>query len=519
MEIGNEPRFLVIGLDGATAELLRPLVAHGELPAIAAMFRQGHSCALLSSTPPITPPAWSSFATGAEPLEHGVFGFHWPDPETYGLRATSAADLHRPTLWQHLSQHGYRVLLIDVPFTYPPAPVNGFVVAGFPLPAQGVFTHPPDLADQLGAEGVAGGRHPNDVPDPATPEFLDWFDAFASERVRLFRHLGAREPWQFAMVGTMALDWAQHALWRYFDRRFIFASEPEADARCGALFTIYRRVDRFVGQLAAAAGEGTIVVLVSDHGFGTTFHYDWVTRALEGAGLLRWRKGGRGISSRLASLGLRAVRSSPWLQRLGKRGLGDLRGARVWARRARSHEQIDWSRTRVFPAGDYNLNLYVNSRDRFAGGIVGSGAEYEAVLAAAIEALEGYRPPRHDRPLVRRVVRIGGGASGRSTRIPDLALELTVLPQVSDAGPVVEAAGLCGFHSPEGVLITDSTRWLPGGPRAAMPITDVAPSILEHLGVPYRGMTSEPPPHPAPALSAEHSEAMLDRLRRLGYLD
>ena len=515
----GEKRLLVVALDGATFDLIRPLAGRGELPCIAAIIARGHDALLLSTVPAITPPAWSSFATGAPPEEHGVFGFNYPDARDYSLRLTVASDLQRPTLWRRLTRRGFRVLLLDVPFTFPPEPVNGCLIAGFPLPSAGLFVYPPDLAGRLESAGIACVRHPVEMPDPATTDFLLWLDKFLDERLSIFRHLSAQNPWQFAMIGTMVLDWAQHALWRYFDRRFVFASEPEAPERRGTLSAIYRRVDRFVADLLEIAGKETDVLLVSDHGFGATLHYDWISEALAQAGLLFWRRGGRKLAATAGAAALKAVRSSPRLQRLGKRWLGDTKTARTWARRARAYSQIDWERTRVFPAGDYHLNLYVNSRSRFARGIVADGADYEKVTGDAMAALETFRPPHHNQPLVRRLIRYEGGARKLPTRVPDLSLELNTLPMPVESKSVAPMAGICGFHSPEGILVSSATDLLGSDRPAKMEITELAPAILRYFSILSRDDEPPAPRSPSEPLSPEQSAAVLDSLRHLGYLD
>jgi len=513
-----EKRLLVVALDGATFDLIRPLAARGELPCMAELMARGWSAPLLSTIPAITPPAWSSFATGASPDEHRVFGFNYPEHD-YSLRLTTAADLRRPTLWRRLSRAGVAVLLLDVPFTFPPEPVNGSLVAGFPLPTTAAFTHPPDLADRLEAVGCACPRYPAEAPDPAKPGFAGWLDQFLGERLWIFRHLLACRQWQFAMVGTMALDWAQHALWKYFDRRFVFASEPGADVCSRTLFACYRAIDRFVANLAELAGRDTSILLVSDHGFGAAFHYDWVSEALAQAGLLFWRGGKRGLAATVGAAALKAVRSSPRLQRLGKKLLGDTTAARAWARRARAYSQIDWKRTRVFPAGDYHLNLYVNSRSRFGRGIVAVGADYAKVMNDAVAVLRSFRPPFHRLPLVRRIVRYEGGAKGLSTRVPDLSLEINTLPTPGDSEAVAPLAGLCGFHSPEGICIASTVELLGRDRPANMHITDLASVILSYFGVQADADGDIQSAVPSQSFSTEQSGVVLKSLRNLGYLD
>lgn len=360
-------------------------------------------------------------------------------------------------------------------------------------------------------------RHPNEAPDPSGVQFEKWLDELLGERVRLFRHLTERVGWRFAMIGSMAVDWAQHALWRYCDGRFVFSRQAEAEERREALAACYRRLDRFVADLVEIAGDDVTVVIASDHGFATTFHYDWIATALEKAGLL-FRRRGRGPIEHLRTAVLRAARRSPRLLDLGKRAFGDTESVRKWARRTLAYSMTDWERTRVFPAGDYNLNLYVNSRARFARGIVAEN-EFEKVVEETIAALEAFRPPGHETALVSRIVRIEGGRRKLPTRVPDLSLQLTVLPAAlgeTDPSPV---AGICGFHSPEGILITSSADWL-GRPcsNQTIDITEVAGAILGYFGIEAGAEISERSSRAA-AFSKQDEAALLDRLRHIGYLD
>ncbi len=508
---GEGKRVLVVGLDGAAWEIIRPMAAEGRLPCLAGLMARSGCYELRSTAPPITPPAWSSFATGEPPDVHGIFGFNYPNPNDYSLRLTTAADLQRPALWQRLSRAGLRVLLLDAPFTFPPPSVNGFAVSGFPTPAAGHFAYPPDLAERLTAEGVACERYPAEPRDPAAPDFLSWLDRFLDARLAIFRILSAAVAWDFSMVGTMALDWVQHALWKYYDPRFVFASEPEAAGHRETLFAAYRRVDRWLGDLIESAGGAPHVLILSDHGFGTTYHYDWICEALSQAGLVRWRSSA-GAARRLGGRMLQIARSSPRIQRWGKRLLGETRTARAWARAARTYEAIDWARTRVFPAGDYHLNLYIHAKPRFARGIVGAGKDYERVCADAKNALLEFCPPGHCAKLARSVSCPARPAKESALPLrPDLIVELSVFPLPPEPS-VRPMAGLCGFHTPSGVLIS------PFGQPSSADICSVAQTILDFFGVSCAADTQPAPPGGL-ELGAAETAAMLDSLRRLGYMD
>ncbi|HUM70042.1 MAG TPA: alkaline phosphatase family protein, partial [Chloroflexota bacterium] len=136
---------LVIGLDGATYDLLTPWLAAGHLPTMAGLVARGSSGPLRSTLPPVTAPAWASFMTGKNPAGHGVFDFFRPhSPDMDKPEMVNMADLRARPLWDYLSAAGRRVGVLNVPLTYPPPPVNGFVVPGLLSPDEGQTTYPPD---------------------------------------------------------------------------------------------------------------------------------------------------------------------------------------------------------------------------------------------------------------------------------------------------------------------------------------------------------------------------------------
>ena len=73
LEVNAKKRVLVIGLDGASLDLIRPWVAQGLLPTFKRILEQGASGPLESVIPPLTGPAWISFMTGKNPGKHAIY--------------------------------------------------------------------------------------------------------------------------------------------------------------------------------------------------------------------------------------------------------------------------------------------------------------------------------------------------------------------------------------------------------------------------------------------------------------
>ncbi len=74
---------LLVGLDGATFDIIRPLVDEGRLQNLARILEQGASGGLQSSMPPITPTAWTTVSTEKYPGKHGIYNFQDIDSATY----------------------------------------------------------------------------------------------------------------------------------------------------------------------------------------------------------------------------------------------------------------------------------------------------------------------------------------------------------------------------------------------------------------------------------------------------
>ncbi|MCX5896559.1 MAG: alkaline phosphatase family protein [Proteobacteria bacterium] len=131
MEKNSTGKVLIIGLDGATFTLLKPWMDQGYLPAIRELVENGASGNLRTVVPPITGPAWSSFMTGVNPGRHRIYDFLIRDEHT-GKDIPINARLRRgKAFWEYLSEAGKRVVVLNVPVTYPPVPVNGVMISDF----------------------------------------------------------------------------------------------------------------------------------------------------------------------------------------------------------------------------------------------------------------------------------------------------------------------------------------------------------------------------------------------------
>jgi len=163
---GGKPlvkRAVVLGLDGLDPQRLRELMQKGELPHFRALAESGTFSELQSTCPPMSPVAWSSFATGVNPGKHNIFDFLNRDLKSYLPQLSSSRiretgkrrlfggpsaeiELLRKSqpFWRVLGEHGVFSSVLRVPITFPPEKFSGLCLSAMCVPdlrgTQGAFT-------------------------------------------------------------------------------------------------------------------------------------------------------------------------------------------------------------------------------------------------------------------------------------------------------------------------------------------------------------------------------------------
>ena len=128
-------RLVVIGLDCLTPQWALEAWLD-DLPNLKALASRGVGARLRSTIPPITVPAWTAMLTSQDPGMLGVYGFRNRMSHEYdSLKVTDARAITARTVWNHLSRNRMKSLVMGVPQTYPPKPLNGIMVSGFMTPS------------------------------------------------------------------------------------------------------------------------------------------------------------------------------------------------------------------------------------------------------------------------------------------------------------------------------------------------------------------------------------------------
>lgn len=461
---------LVVGLDGATLDLIQPWAAAGHLPTLARLIAAGAVGPLRSTLPPVTAAAWTSFMTGRDPVHTGVYDFFRGPPGDH--RLLSGADVLDPTLWELLSQAGLRVGVLNVPVTYPPRPLNGYLVPGLLSPDQGQTTYPPRFLapyrDELGTYRLT----PTTLYQPSREAaFIADLNQVLEVQIRYALRIARDHPSDFLMLHFLATDIAQHALWRHLDPSHPWHDLAQAQRYGHAVREIFARIDTALAELLALLPADSTVIVMSDHGFGPLHHVVNLNNLFLAAGLLKLKaEPGVLLRQRLAQQ-----------RRLAKIGWRLLRGR---GRKLLDFDDVDWSRTAAYSFGHMG-QVFVNLRGREPQGVV-APSDYEATLTRAVEALDALRDPHSGLPLPYKTVR----SEGAPQHGPDLHVILdgyraVAYPLFVADGQIVteQRHGNSGDHRLHGLFIAVGPDIRPGCHIDSARIVDLAPTILHLLGV------------------------------------
>ncbi len=547
---------LVVGLDGGTWDVLAPLCRQGVMPHLEELFRRGSAAPLQSTTPWLTPVAWSTFLTGLEPQQHGIWDFFHLDHKRQTLVLNRSEHVRGETLLERFALNDREVVSIDLPMTWPPPVPGAWVLGGFDAPnASSALEAAPQFAAALERCGVPWLPQPRLDRVPQTPEELramvDECQRVMANRVQAAQVADSFLDWQLLIVQFQVLDGFQHRCWHHVQRatRQGTDSSPEA-ALCGRFF---RHLDEQLGLLLQLAQRRhAAVVVLSDHGFGPNRGRINTPWQLHRQGLLQLARGWKRM----------CFRWRRWGWKLRRWHYKRLRGrkTRTFPRPVQSQFAWDWNRSLVFPLhGDLGTMLYLNDGRRFGRGRPLSYAQRRRLAEETIQGLVGFRCPETGASLWHTVLDVESQFQVDPVEHgwPDLVAVPTpgwntLSARFVPRGPTCPEPELPGTHHPQGLFMlagvpelenaeTPTSPCRQGEPAQAqqhlfpfrsgegLALRDVAPLVLTLAGLqppqPPNRRQSAPAkrcalsPSSAAQLTAQQQEQIEHRLRSLGYLE
>jgi len=273
-------RACVVGLDGVPCSMIRRFVADGVMPRLGEIAAAGALRDMTVSLPEISSVSWSTFMTGRNPGEHGIYGFTDLHPGTYMQSFPSFRDLKTDTIWDRLGERKMRSVVINQPATYPARPVHGALVSGFVAVHLDKSVFPARYLRALRDIDYEVDLDASQLRDDPVALFKKLHEMLRM-REQLMDILWEEEKWNLMEVVVTGTDRLHHF---QFD-----AYEEPSHPHHGDFLDYYRAIDAFIGRVYerfTKDREAAGFFVLSDHGFCRTRHEVNVNAVLAGHGFL-----------------------------------------------------------------------------------------------------------------------------------------------------------------------------------------------------------------------------------------
>jgi len=284
----DRPRAVVVGLDGVPYTLLQDLKDRGRIPNMASIFEAGYFRQMSVCVPEISSVSWSSFMTGTQSGEHGIFGFIDLVPGTYDMYFTNFTHLKTPTLWDDLAANDKKTVVSNMPGTYPARNINGVLISGFVAVDLNKAVSPHSFVPLLTEMRYRIDLNTTKARQNHEFLFKDLAEILGA-RERVVEFLWKEVDWDLFIVVITGTDRLMHFLWD--------AYENEKHPYHQDFLNYFGKIDAFVGRVydrfAALDGsqdQRNQFYMLSDHGFTKIKTEVYLNRWLEKNGYLRFNK-------------------------------------------------------------------------------------------------------------------------------------------------------------------------------------------------------------------------------------
>jgi len=537
-------RILVIGLDGADWRVLQPYLDDGVMPNLSQLMAGGVSGALRSTLPTNSGVAWPAFLTGRNSGKHAVFDFTQRAPhDPTRLIGVDSRAVRSERFLTALGRHGRQVGAINVPVTYPPFPVNGFMLGGMFVQEGKPYTYPESLETELNER--VGGFQPNRIRWRymlgRSDELLDEAINVTRQRARVLAYLIDHKAWDVLIQVFVSPDRLQHPLMHVLDPDHPRHDRALAQRLAPKFRAYFQTIDDMLGHARDRLGKDGTLIVISDHGFRSVHKAVYAREILAREGLLRAVR----EPADLHRLARKLVRHA--LPKLAKQALSHRMRSNGHSHQpiGSPHEMANliWTQTQAYVTTGTSQGLHVNLAGRDPHGIVLPGTAYERLLDNLQEVLLAERDPDTGQPVIESVVRSEELYHGPWTH---LAPDLIYVPASGYAsskgaqGHLQPFTWFMGDHAVDGILVAAGPGLKQGQSLAGAALIDIAPTVLYLSGAPIPedmdgrvldlfadGRLAAAPPQteyeathesPEQLYTSEEQRVIEDHLKSLGYM-
>lgn len=495
-------KVLVIGLDGAPPELLFKWAQEGKLPNISKFMSEGSWGDLKSTYPPESATAWTTFLTGTNPGKHGIYHFIKRVKDSYDYDFFVLNDCGAIPIWKILNKNGKKVGIMQVPLTFPPEDVDGFMVSGLGTPGnESDFTRPKNLKKTLLDLGFLVNNNTDMYKDGNEDAYLADLYYTEQKKVDATKFLLKKYEWDFFSVVFMGLDQMHHYFWKYLDDKHP-AHDPVISLKYkDEILRYYQKMDGWVGDILSDVDINVTVFIMSDHGGGPLYKDINLNYWLRTIGLQDIKRTGKQkFRSILINSGFTLARLESLLTQLKLLNLArkfvPTKIKKGLLPRGDALSEIDWSKTKAFSFGTLGL-IYLNVKGRDPEGIVSPGEEYENLRTFLIEELQKLRDPDDGKLIVEKAYRKEEIYHGQNlVNAPDIYVATNTIYReymrytnklvnpLNNAKNIERRLRVSGQHTQNGIIIVRGENIKKNQHIEGAEIVDLASNILYCMGVP-----------------------------------
>ena len=286
-------KILFVELDGATWDVINPLLEADKLPNIQSVISKGVSGPLSSIPPLVSPKIWTSIFSGKCAAKTGI--------EFFGANANMVTCKR---IWDILEERGLTVGVCGTFVTWPPRDINGFMIPS--VDSLGTETYPSEYSpyqevalNETRKGKALGGRYASYLPylyyarefkkmgvstrtlfdmcklalgeksGMFSPEKIQWEKAAAHLRsfTDLFLHLYGRFAPDFSTFHIHICDYISHRFWKFYEPGEFSDVDLEKVRRYGKVIPeAYMEADMAIGKIVDKVSPDGLII-ASDHGF------------------------------------------------------------------------------------------------------------------------------------------------------------------------------------------------------------------------------------------------------------
>lgn len=199
-QLAPAKRAIIIGMDGASMELVKNMIDWGHTPNMAKLLRTGVYRPMLGVFPTLTPPGWTALSTGSWPGTHQVMDFNIRalgerlDKTVWGINTGLCQSEY---LWNLVERVGGKPILVKWEMSWPPTVKTGIQVEGT---GPGVSNHHQIAGYHLFVAGkwaprTIGGQRDPETLDPSALQKIQHIDPVTIEPVE-------NGQWEAALAGS-----------------------------------------------------------------------------------------------------------------------------------------------------------------------------------------------------------------------------------------------------------------------------------------------------------------------------